>query len=100
MAEELLSVCKVRRELWCVVDPMSAVCRALVMLQLEHLFDQTCESLCDRGEMLLKLPHTSQVCNRNASVGTCLSPCMMRFVMGNCGMPGIKNFINLLMRGF
>lgn len=70
VAEELLSVCKVRRELWCVVDPMSAVCRALMMLQQEHLFDQTCESLCESGEMLLKLPNTSQVCNSKASVGT------------------------------
>lgn len=69
VTEELLSVCKVRRELWCVVDPMSAVCQALVMLQLEHLFDQTCESLCDRGEMLLKLPNTSQVCSSITLVG-------------------------------
>ncbi|KAK4309330.1 hypothetical protein Pmani_019025 [Petrolisthes manimaculis] len=60
VAEILLSVCKVRNELWCLVDPMSAVCRVLVLLESEHMLDQTYESLSDRGEALLKLPQTSQ----------------------------------------
>ncbi|KAK3856768.1 hypothetical protein Pcinc_036927 [Petrolisthes cinctipes] len=67
VAEILFSVCKVRNELWCLVDPMSAVCRVLVLLEPEHMSDQTYESLSDRGEALLKLPQTSQKSYRNAS---------------------------------